>query len=278
MVGGNTSDADSTAVAYEMITAGYVLVDDRRIFDGGKIRAGKPTPRKKYGEAVSMLASLMLQAEAARILPKSREMVDAFYKSQTATILGELYDQQLSQKSKDSVEEVNRLIEIARLKTGSLLAGAVVSGAIIGGGSKKELAYLDKFAMDLGTAYQLSDHIIDITGDVKDTGKDRFSDIRNSKKNAVVNHALSILEPGSKDRRFLLDCLGKSVSEREGERLENLLFESGSIKHVHDLVVDYNRRANASLQKLKSNAYRDLLSKVHRMYTDPLEKSIIAGS
>lgn len=275
VVGGNVFDADAIGTAYEMITSAYILIDDSKIFDSGNIRAGKPTIRMKYGEPVAVLTSLLLQAEPMRLLPKTETMTDIFYKSVSDTILGELYDQKLSQKPKESVEDVRHLIEIAKLKTGALLAGAAVSGAVIGGGSEKEQLSLSKFAYDLGTAYQLSDHVIDIIGDEKETGKDTFSDVKSNKKSTVINYALSVLDSGSNDRKLVVDSLGREeISESDRKRLKEIFIDSGSIDYAYDLVLDFNKKAAAHLDGLQSNDYRDLLSKIHRMYTAPLEVAV----
>ena len=57
-----------------------------------------------------------------------------------------------------------------------LLAAALVAGAILGGASQKDQDALYQIAMQTGVSFQIRDDILDITGDVEQTGKPVGSD------------------------------------------------------------------------------------------------------
>lgn len=56
-------------------------------------------------------------------------------------------------------------------KTAALLQVAVAAGAVLGGATPEEVAACEKFAMDIGLAFQVADDILDVTASSEDLGK-----------------------------------------------------------------------------------------------------------
>jgi hypothetical protein len=65
---------------------------------------------------------------------------------------------------------------IHRGKTGALIRASAVAGAIMGGASEIQATAIDRYAAELGLAFQIVDDILDVEGDAaqlgKSTGKD----------------------------------------------------------------------------------------------------------
>jgi farnesyl diphosphate synthase len=61
--------------------------------------------------------------------------------------------------------------KIQMLKTGALIAHAAVSGAILAQAKPADRRAIHDYACDLGSAYQIADDILDVTGDEAETGK-----------------------------------------------------------------------------------------------------------
>ena len=71
-------------------------------------------------------------------------------------------------------------------KTGALFRAALRSGAILAGASEKQLAALTAYAEGFGLAFQITDDILDVTGDEALIGKPVGSDLRNDKSTYVT--------------------------------------------------------------------------------------------
>lgn len=56
-------------------------------------------------------------------------------------------------------------------KTATLLQVAVASGAIMGGATDEEVEACEKFALNIGLAFQVADDILDVTASTEDLGK-----------------------------------------------------------------------------------------------------------
>ncbi|MDJ0798631.1 MAG: polyprenyl synthetase family protein [Calothrix sp. MO_167.B12] len=274
IVGGIPESADSIAMAYEIITANYVLMDDSVILDAGTIRANMPTPRAEYGEVMALLSACTMQLEPMLLFPDHKQLKDIFYQSSSYTVIGWLLEHKLAQLSADTVIDENEILHTCQLLTGSLLAGALTSGAIISGGTPEQIKALYHYAMNFGCAYQLSDHIVDLMHISDKSGKDNFSDIETNKKNVVINHALQTLPIDSPQRKTIIDAIGTMPSASQKKELQRIFQDSQSIDHCLELVKKFSSQAISHLQKLPENQYRSLLERIPQMYMEELLKSM----
>ena len=87
-------------------------------------------------------------------------------------------------------------------KTATLLQVAVASGAILGGATPEEVTACEKFAMDIGLAFQVADDILDVTASSEDLGKTAGKDEATDKTTYVK---LLGLEESKKYARQLVD-------------------------------------------------------------------------
>ena len=71
-------------------------------------------------------------------------------------------------------------------KTGALFRAALRSGAILAGADEKQLQALTEYAEAFGLAFQITDDILDVTGDEAVIGKPVGSDERNDKSTYVT--------------------------------------------------------------------------------------------
>src|SRR5215208_1234578 len=97
-----------------------------------------------------------------------------------ASTLGDICDGQLmeifdAQRLDQTREEYERRIYG---KTASLFAGSAEMGAIIGGAPESHIDAIRQYGSDLGTAFQIVDDILDLTGGTQDLGKPVGNDLR----------------------------------------------------------------------------------------------------
>jgi farnesyl diphosphate synthase len=63
------------------------------------------------------------------------------------------------------------ITRIQRLKTGALIGFSCEAGAILGGAAEERRLALQRYAHDLGLAFQIVDDLLDELGSAKDMGK-----------------------------------------------------------------------------------------------------------
>ena len=83
-------------------------------------------------------------------------------------------------------------------KTASLIAAAAETGAVLAGADPATRKAMFGFGRSVGTAFQLVDDILDVTGTEKSLGKRPLQDLREGKATLPLLHALR--EAGAADR------------------------------------------------------------------------------
>lgn len=172
-VGGDYKKLFSIALAIEMIHSYSLVHDDLPCMDNDDMRHGKPSCHKEFGYPQALLAGDALLNSAFELLSENRENIEpdvmlkvinviAKNAGISGMILGQSYDINAKVDDIDAIHE----LKTAKLFEASLLAGAIVSGASI-----EEQNCLVEFGRLAGLAFQITDDILDVTGDVNDLGK-----------------------------------------------------------------------------------------------------------
>ena len=177
-----------SACAIEYIHTYSLIHDDLPSIDNDDYRRGRLTCHKKYGEAIALLAGDALFAEAFDLIAdkqKAQEnvLVDIIKELARASgssgmVGGQVLDVVLSGKKDIKREE---LYYIHSNKTGKLISAAAKIGAKLAGANSKELEAIEKYANNLGMAFQIHDDILDEVGDSKVMGKSAGSDRKQEK-------------------------------------------------------------------------------------------------
>lgn len=171
---------DRAAVAIELIHAYSLVHDDLPAMDDDDLRRGRPTVHKAFDEATAILAGDALQALAFEVLASGGDvgLSPATVLAQTRELAhgagpaGMVGGQSLDLALVGCDPGVDTLTRMHRLKTGALIVSAVRIGAIgATTADSGQLGALDRYARDLGLAFQIQDDVLDDIGDVAVTGK-----------------------------------------------------------------------------------------------------------
>lgn len=192
--GGDDDCAYNFACALEMIHTYSLIHDDLPCMDNDDFRRGKPSCHKQFGEVLALLAGDGLLTEAfyvasktlgipAQRVTKATEML-SLCAGFNGMVGGQVIDTAYENKSPD----INTMLEMYKLKTGALIKAAACCGAILAGADDEKIKAAEKYAENMGIAFQIIDDILDTVGDPKLLGKPIGSDQKNDK-----NTALSIL-------------------------------------------------------------------------------------
>ena len=115
-------------------------------------------------------------------------------------------------------------------KAGPLFKAAIPSGAILAKSSAEQLDALTRYAEAFGLAFQITDDILDVTGDAKILGKPTGSDEKNHKSTyvsltsldeakrlskAAVDEALNALENFGDEADFLRELVQYLVAREK---------------------------------------------------------------
>ena len=190
--GGRGEDYLTSACAIEMIHTYSLIHDDLPAMDDDDYRRGKLTNHKVYGAGLATLAGDALLTMAFELLARqqgvSAETLLRVVRevSEAAGANGMVGGQALDLASEGKRIEMDTLRRMHMAKTGALFRAAVRSGAILAGADEAALASLTDYAEAFGLAFQITDDILDVTGDEAAIGKPVGSDERNHKSTYVT--------------------------------------------------------------------------------------------
>ena len=186
MCGGDIQKALPVAAAVEMLHTFSLIHDDLPCMDNDDFRRGKPSCHKAFDEATALLAGDALQNLAYEIIAecdlKSEIKVRLIKELTFATgIEGMIGGQILDMKYEKNPADSDLLKKMYSLKTGALLKSACKMGCIAAEANEIYIENAEKYAENLGLAFQITDDILDITGNQDILGKPVGSDKENGK-------------------------------------------------------------------------------------------------
>ncbi len=191
-VGGQGEKYLPSACAMEFIHTYSLVHDDLPAMDDDDYRRGRLTNHKVYGAGLATLAGDALLTMAFEVLTRQREVsADTLLRvvkeiSIAAGADGMVGGQALDLESEDKHIEMETLRRMHMAKTGALFRASVRSGAILAGAEEAELKALTEYAEAFGLAFQITDDILDVTGDQSAIGKPVGSDEKNHKSTYVT--------------------------------------------------------------------------------------------
>ena len=183
-VGAAQEVADAPAIAVELIHCYSLAHDDLPAMDDDDLRRGQPTVHKAFDEATAILVGDGLQSLAFEVLSASNPELAAAVKLEMVRLLakasgalgmvgGQATDFAASGKRLD----VEQLKSMHNMKTGALISCSVRLGALCNPHvDAKQLEALERYAANIGLAFQVQDDILDVTTDTQTLGKPQGSD------------------------------------------------------------------------------------------------------
>jgi len=184
-VGGEEDSALPAAGALEMVHTYSLIHDDLPAMDNDDLRRGKPTCHIAFDEATAILAGDALLTLAFQLLSSvsissrtpAATWLDVIHSiSAAAGYCGMIQGQMLDISSEDMHLPLEELEAMHILKTGALIEASLRCGAVIGGADRQQIASLEKFARNIGLAFQVADDILNVEGDPKLMGKSTGTD------------------------------------------------------------------------------------------------------
>ena len=165
----------SAAAAVEALHAYSLIHDDLPAMDNDDLRRGLPTVHRKWDVATAILAGDALQTLAFELLTDPSlgtaevriSLVQALSKASGAQgmVLGQALDMAAETAPPLTLDQIT---DLQAGKTGALICFAAEAGAILAGANP---APLRAYASALGLAFQITDDILDVTGDAIKAGK-----------------------------------------------------------------------------------------------------------
>jgi octaprenyl-diphosphate synthase len=237
------------AAAAELIHSASLLHDD--VIDEGEKRRGIPTARKVYTNTVSVLSGDHCLASAVELIRgcDTGETLAESLRAVQELVNGEIL--QLEYRGKLQLDEdVYR--RICRLKTASLFIWCSRAAARWSGADDEQLSAVTAFAENVGTAFQIADDLLDLTGDER-FGKRLLDDLRQGRMTLPVIIAAR-RDAQLTDKMQELFETPETASAEELRAVRVSVLETGAAEEVRQEVNRLTDRALGRLEVLPDSA------------------------
>ena len=253
----STENVIRLATVMEMLHTATLVHDD--IIDNADTRRNRASVNARFGNQSAVLMGdwLYMSAFETSLKERSLEILDILTRLTRKMTEGELI--QLTTLGKTAISETE-YFDILQRKTAYLFSACCEIGAILAGASNDWQIALRNFGMNLGTAFQLADDILDFTAEEEILGKASGADLLEGK----LTMPLILLvkrEPSIKSdlEKIIRDGDYRAFSRQKLiERLEqhNLLAETRQMAYT------YANQAVKNLELLPESEYRSALEAI----------------
>ncbi len=243
------------STVFEYIHASSLIHDD--VLDHAKIRRGRPSVNRLWGNRTAVLAGDFSCSQALCIAIASRNL--RFFKTLIEAGTRMVQGQILELHHKDDWEMPrDTYLEIITGKTASLFSAACACGAILSSAEDRAVDLLGQFGLNAGMAFQIIDDLLDYTSFQEELGKPVGTDLREGKITLPLIYTLSRL--GETEKKRIQDLFRNGqANEKDYRSLIKLVRENGVIGSIQAEAKTFVDRAAVCLDIFPSSPTKDML-------------------
>jgi len=250
----DTWEVTTAGAVIELVHLATLYHDD--VMDEAEVRRGAPTANIRWGNNVAILAGDYLFATASRLVSRlGPDAVRLIAETFAQLVTGQMRETRGITEGTDSIEHY---LKVVYEKTACLIAAAGRFGSMFAGADADQVERLSRLGGIVGTAFQISDDIIDIGSDSQESGKLPGTDVREGVHTLPMVYALR--EPGP-DAARLRELLAGPIDDDQAvaEALTLLRASPGMAKAKHFLA-QYAAQARQELALLPDVSGRHALA------------------
>jgi len=257
--GGNASRENVVRLAtvMEMLHTATLVHDD--IIDNAETRRNRASVNARFGNQAAVLMGdwLYMSAFETSLQERSLEILDILTRLTRKMTEGELI--QLTTLGKTDITR-EEYFDILQRKTAYLFSACCEIGAILGNASKDEQAALRDYGMNLGTAFQLADDLLDFTAEEAVLGKAAGADLLEGKLTLPL---ILLVEKDASVKSDLEKIMHDGdYSNVSRERLLARLEEENLLAETRDKAYSFANKAIKNLEQLPKTEYRLALEEI----------------
>ena len=241
------------ALVVELTHLATLYHDD--VMDEASLRRGAESANARWDNSIAILTGDYLFARASHVVADlGPDAVRIQAETFSRLVQGQIRE---TMGPRDGEQPLEHYLSVVSDKTGSLIATSARFGAMMAGASESVQQRLTEFGERIGSAFQLSDDIIDVASDSHDSGKTPGTDLREGVPTLPTLIARSSDSPQDARLRELLS--GPISSDADHAEALALLREHSALDEARAFVRGRADEARALLADLPPGHARDAL-------------------
>lgn len=240
----------------ETIHTASLIHDD--IIDNSDLRRGRATVHSRWGPNITVLLGDYLYILTLRkaLQNESQKIIQILMDTSSEMILGELDEYNLSGNL--SIGERDYL-DIISKKTGSLFAACCQLGGVLGRVSEETEKDMSLLGRNIGMCFQITDDLLDYTGDEKELGKPVLSDLSEGRITLPLIYTLN--NDNGRNRKRIARLLERKILEKEAlQEILRIVKSNGALDYTYKKAEEFSSKSKSLIDRLPESSYRDALA------------------
>jgi len=242
------------AAIIEFIHTATLLHDD--VVDESDLRRGEKTANALFGNAASVLVGDFLYTRSFQMMTELQNLKVMDVLSNATNIIAEGEVLQLMNCNNPETSE-KTYMDVIYFKTAKLFEAATQLVAVLGEQPKAiEDALLD-YGKYLGTAFQLTDDVMDYSSDAKEMGKNAGDDLAEGKPTLPLLYAM---QHGNEQQKTLIrEAIEKANGMENFDLIMQALDETKALQYTSQRAIEEADKAISAIAILPDSDYKQAL-------------------
>lgn len=251
------------AAIIEFIHTATLLHDD--VVDESDLRRGKKTANSIFGNAASVLVGDFLYTRSFQMMTELQniKVMDVLSCATNVIAEGEVL-QLMNCNNPDTTEK--SYMDVIYFKTAKLFEAATQLVAVLGDESAEiELAMLN-YGKYLGTAFQLTDDVMDYASNAEEMGKNTGDDLAEGKPTLPLLYAIKKGTPAQIS--LIKEAIEKGNGMDNFESIMSALHETNALEYTKQRAMEEADKAIDALSIIPESPYKDALISLAHLAAD----------
>ena len=251
------------AAIIEFIHTATLLHDD--VVDESDLRRGKKTANSIFGNAASVLVGDFLYTRSFQMMTELQniKVMDVLSCATNVIAEGEVL-QLMNCNNPDTTEK--SYMDVIYFKTAKLFEAATQLVAVLGNESAEiELAMLN-YGKYLGTAFQLTDDVMDYASNAQEMGKNTGDDLAEGKPTLPLLYAIKKGTPAQ--IALIKEAIEKGNGMDNFESIMSALHETNALEYTKQRAMEEADKAIDALSIIPESPYKDALISLAHLAAD----------
>jgi octaprenyl-diphosphate synthase len=261
----NIHEAKITKLAtiIEFIHTATLLHDD--VVDESDLRRGQKTANALFGNAASVLVGDFLYTRAFQMMAElqNQQVIDVLSSATNVIAEGEVL-QLMNCNAPDTTEAV--YMDVIYSKTAKLFEAATQLVAVLGEQPPEVETALLNYGKYLGTAFQLTDDVMDYSSDAAAMGKNVGDDLAEGKPTLPLIYAM---QHGTAVQTALIrEAIEKANGMEHFDEIMQALHETKALQYSKQRAIEEADKAIATLAVIPEGEYKQALISLAHLAAD----------
>lgn len=251
------------AAIIEFIHTASLLHDD--VVDESTLRRGRETANALFGNSASVLVGDFLYTRSFQMMTELDSMKVLRVLADTTNVLAEGEVLQLMNcNDPDTTEE--SYMRVIYCKTAKLFEAATLLAGVLAGATPEQETALGNYGKYLGTAFQLTDDLLDYTADSDELGKNIGDDLAEGKPTLPLIYAIA--HGTDEEKHLIRQAIEQGDGTQAIDKIVAALHHCGALNYTQQKAIEESEKAIEALSILPDSDYKQALVVLAKISVD----------